>query len=467
MTKKTTAFRLAALAALLIIVGSARAEVVPEWGPVLQTLKLWRDYWMAQDGSIWKKGITTGGAETWTASTMPGNLASSSREANYRRLVARHNDNFNPAVSRGGTWTDGNGKVWGLYITTTGAPSFKPYSSAPPYVWPGRDTTTLFCRDGNSAGATFTCPNANRTQLDSNGNPVAVASGVPRNTGFLNATSFGYSNLKRCGQLFENTITQYAPTTEGPTAAHGAYTSATLPVGQYTCWMNGAGSVDIAAGTATISAPGTATAAAPYVFSVTVTGTVTLTVTDPVTRFQLQNGSTPTSYILNTDGGTVATVADLLAVPLPVDVATFNAAGSIYVEYTPEKRAGNPSATTNRFILVPNPGVTTYLLDIETATNGTVRYKAYDGTNVSNPTINNFTSKTYKFLVTWETGGNMNLYNLTDGTTDSKSYDGSFAVGNTLYIGGTTFLTSNANGCIQRVLYWPGKILTPAERAAL
>lgn len=97
------------------------------------------------------------------------------------------------------------------------------------------------------------------------------------------------------GLLVEETKTQYLGVTDAP----ATQTTASLGTGSYTLWVIGTGSATPSAGTATITGAAAATAGSPNTFTVTVSGTVVVTVSGSLTRFQLENGSTTTSYIPN------------------------------------------------------------------------------------------------------------------------------------------------------------------------
>lgn len=77
-------------------------------------------------------------------------------------------------------------------------------------------------------------------------------------------------------------------------------TTASLPIGSYALWVNGAGSAAVAGTTATITGAGTATNGAEVDFAVTVAGTVTVTVTGSLNEFQLENNVQGSSYVPTT-----------------------------------------------------------------------------------------------------------------------------------------------------------------------
>jgi len=69
----------------------------------------------------------------------------------------------------------------------------------------------------------------------------------------------------------------------------------TLPIGTFTLWVEGDGSADLAANTATISATGTVTENNSITFDVTAAGTVDVSITDTLQWCQLESGILPTS----------------------------------------------------------------------------------------------------------------------------------------------------------------------------
>lgn len=85
----------------------------------------------------------------------------------------------------------------------------------------------------------------------------------------------------------------------GVTGTPATQTTGLLGVGAYVLWIEGSGSATVSAGTATITGAGAAMQGTPKQFTVTVAGTVVVTVAGTVTWFQLENGTCPTSYIVN------------------------------------------------------------------------------------------------------------------------------------------------------------------------
>lgn len=136
---------------------------------------------------------------------------------------------------------------------------------------------------------------------------------------FTDAAGSGYTvfapNTARIisgsGLLIEEARTQYLGVTDTP----ATQTTTSLGTGSYTLWVIGSGTATPSAGTATITGAAAASAGTPNTFTVTVAGTVTVTVSGSLTRFQLENGLWPTTYIpnLGAAGTTVVRAQDLVS----------------------------------------------------------------------------------------------------------------------------------------------------------
>ena len=96
------------------------------------------------------------------------------------------------------------------------------------------------------------------------------------------------------GLLIEGQRTNRALNSTAP----ANHTTGTIPTGDNIFWVIGTGSATIAAGTAVGTGFGTATAGNPVRINITVAGTVTITVTGSLNRFQLEESSFASSFIV-------------------------------------------------------------------------------------------------------------------------------------------------------------------------
>jgi lysophospholipase L1-like esterase len=158
-----------------------------------------------------------------------------------------------------------------------GAPRVSPAFYMPPLALGCYATGSVIGTHGNQA--TVTRASA-ATFKDPGADPVACTTEQAR-----------YSEV---GLRAESARTQAYPTPETPAAA----TTGSLATGTWTFWVEGTGSQQISAGTATGSGWCTATATAPCAITVTVAGTATLAaVTGSLTFAQLESGAFRTSRI--------------------------------------------------------------------------------------------------------------------------------------------------------------------------
>lgn len=119
------------------------------------------------------------------------------------------------------------------------------------------------------------------TYLDSQGQRQTVQAGEPR--------------IQSGGLLMEPQRSNMFPNSEAPITS-----KLSLQAGKYyTLSMDGAGSVDVAADTATLTVEGAATEGNPFVIQVTGAGDVDFEVQGQVDRVQLEEGAGATSYIEN------------------------------------------------------------------------------------------------------------------------------------------------------------------------
>lgn len=131
--------------------------------------------------------------------------------------------------------------------------------------------------------------------------------------GARQTASANQPRVESAGLLVELQRTNYLLNSTSPVDQE----TGSLSTGVHTAWIEGAGSVDFAVGTATATGlPCTATAASACAFNVTVAGTVTATLDGVVTAFQLENGATATSLII-TAGASATRLKDDPRVTLP------------------------------------------------------------------------------------------------------------------------------------------------------
>lgn len=184
------------------------------------------------------------------------------------------------------------------------------------------------------AGWTLTRASANATNctyLDGNTNTTytTYAANLPRFTAFGMLVEPGRTNIF---------LNSEAPVTQ----------TVTVALGPYIVWMLGAGSVAVAAGSAVGTGFGSATAGNFLSLVITTAGTITVTCTAPVTRVQVEGGTSPTSYIPTT-GVAVSRSVELLS----RSGASLNLAESTYlVEFMLN---GTPTNNGRIFMAGSNP----------------------------------------------------------------------------------------------------------------
>lgn len=164
------------------------------------------------------------------------------------------------------------------------------------------------------------------------------------------------------GLLIEASATNFLLNSGAPVTQ----TTASLATGTYTLWLVGTGTATSSAGTATATGLGAASAGSPNVFTVTVAGTVVITVAGSPTRFQLENGAGPTSYIPTT-AATVTRSADIGTIPIANFPWNPNA-GSIAAQFV----VGD-AAINNQYIVGANVGAEPLFIS------STGKINTYDG----------------------------------------------------------------------------------------
>lgn len=145
------------------------------------------------------------------------------------------------------------------------------------------------------AGLTFTRASS-ATYFDSTGTLQTAGTNVPR-------YDYDPTTLLLRGLLLEDSRTNFLLNSLTPVTQ----TTGSLALNTYTLWIVGTGSATVAANTAVGSGFGVATAGSPVTFIITTAGTVDVTVAGSPTRFQLENNSIPSSFIIT--GGATATRA--------------------------------------------------------------------------------------------------------------------------------------------------------------
>ena len=164
-------------------------------------------------------------------------------------------------------------------------------------------------------------------------------------------------------------------------AAPANHTTASVPVGLYIVWMNGFGSLTVAAGTAAGTGFGTATQGVPIWVNVTTAGTVVVTVSGLVYAIQMEavgvaDQAVPTSFIRTTVGA-LGRGNIYLTCPVP---AGFNLAQCTYfIEWQPL----NSLVVNSRLIEVSGTAGSAVDFDRVIYTSGT----ALRGTTASNSVI--------------------------------------------------------------------------------
>lgn len=138
-----------------------------------------------------------------------------------------------------------------------------------------------------------------RYSLYANGNTIGAGNVVTEATGAALPGPFGL--------LMEPLRTNYLLNSGAPVTQ----TTGSLGIGTYCLWVEGTGSAAVTAGSATITGGGTASAGSPDVFEVTGAGTVDVTITGTLTKFQLEAGAEPSSFIL-TAGAIASRAIDTL-----------------------------------------------------------------------------------------------------------------------------------------------------------
>lgn len=156
-------------------------------------------------------------------------------------------------------------------------------------------------------------------------------------TAYIPTTSAAVTQCNPEGFMVEGAKTNFLLNSTAP----ATQTTGSLATGTYTLWVEGTGTATSAANTAVGSGFGIASAGSPNTFTVSSAGTVNITVTGSLTRFQLENGPMPTSFI-TTAGATATRALEVATAP----ASSFNVVdgrGTLIVEF--EFIALEPTAT--------------------------------------------------------------------------------------------------------------------------
>jgi hypothetical protein len=231
------------------------------------------------------------------------------------------------------------------------------------------------------------------------GNVVTQAQGAP----------IADSTLK--GSIPEPLVTNFFLNSGAPVTQ----TTGSLGTGTYTCWLTGAGSIAISAGTAIITGAGTATAASPVTFTVTVAGTVVCTVAGTPTTGSVENSPFPTSYIA-TAGAAVTRNADVEGYPASGNILA--AQGTVYLEFTPNHA---PLAATSLYLWGTYVDANNSTQILHDGTNLIFR-KRIAGVNYDATIALTYVSGTmYKMCASWGAGGTTIYLNGTAGTPNANT----------------------------------------------
>jgi len=395
---------------------AALAGEVPEPGGPLNALKLYPEYAMSADGTVWNRFVNVTGQERWRNSPVSGSCFGDTGHG-YGRLVRLHNAAMlNPALPRS-THRDANGRLWCERFSNMGGRAFTSYSSMPLMVAPLKDSLTTYKRDGSTGTATFS-RNSAAWYRNSSGIWTQALSGVPR---------FGYyksgSEWVPGGILIEPSAINYALDSGTP----ATMSTQSLPTGSYTLWVEGTGSCAVTAKTAAGTGWGTATDGSPVTVNITGAGTATLTVSGALDRFQLENSLFPTSYI-QTAGTPVTRSADILTLPRP---SGFASKGAIAVNWTPLYY--NRQITAG---IVTGPNYTSEMLCSDYA-GSTTCIKSNDGVNSCSAAAFTAPYVAYRAAIRWNAATTAYMANYVNGAQASTAaYKGSWRnSANTLQLG--------------------------------
>ena len=221
-------------------------------------------------------------------------------------------------------------------------------------------------------------------------------------------------------------------------AAPITQTSPSLGTGSYTLWMEGTGSVAVAANTATITGAGTATAGSPVTFTVTVAGTVNYTVTGSPTIVQAENGAYATTYIA-TAGASVTRNADTPLIPTAGNVS--GTAGTCAASVS----IGD---TIGRILVLSDVAERNALY----CSGGGTTIGMFDGTNIVNGPALSALGVQGRYASRWSGVAMQAAANGVAGT--AGTFDGNFDLGTNMGIGYAPSLGNWISGCVRNLRIW-------------
>jgi len=346
---------------------------------------------------------------------------------------------------------DSAGVDWVLQPKDDGTSRWSKKDHMPLIMMPLMDNLDYYDQGGRKGTATFT-----RTSSAWYRNTTGAWTAAPANTprfGFENVSTTAGWKWQKQGYLSENPATNYALYSQGPSTQ-----TVYLAAASYTLWVEGAGSCAVASSPmsgALGSGWGTATASSPVYLTVTSQGNVDLTVSGSLSFIQLENSVRQTSAIV-TNGTPVTRAQDLLY--LPATGLMNDAEGTVSMKYRPY--VGGPLTSSPYWLHMFGSEVSPYAYVFARSLSQNFLY-SQDGTNGMTLSVT-WTRKQYRLACTWS-GSTRKLYNSTDGTSASGTFDGNWNFTSNIYVGKAT---AAAAGYVQDVRIFD-KALTDSEVGAL
>jgi hypothetical protein len=362
----------------------------------------------------------------------------------YGRITRNLNgEPLNPAAPMR-TKLGADGRLMGEFPSATG-PAWKDMDRQPWLVMPLRDNLKYYMKDGTVKDGMFT--RASTAYYRNQYGAWTLAAANEARFGFENMSTADGWHWTKAGYTDEDSVANLALQSGSP----ASQTVSLSTTGYYTLWVEGTGSCAVAANTAVGTGFGTATDGSYVVINITSVGTVDLTVTGSLARFQLEKGCNPTSYIPTTT----------VAVTRAVDVLTFpsagvvdDAAGTLALDYYSLQRKGVAPSGFAKWYLLVDFGASRYPIGL----NSTVaKVQGNDGTSSVSADFD-WGQKVCTFVAGWG-GATRKIYNKTQGTDASGTYDGSWDAGPSIEVG----RLSGANGHVSNLRIWKGVRLKDSE----